>query len=249
AALHPAENEKSVLKHYDAMPAGYLLNTSLDEIANHIQLMDRLETERVVLDVYNRPGDDFTVLTICTQDEPKPGILAKISGVLYGCAVDILRAQAFTMEKKNSVVLDTLWIRTNGMQISEYKARKIQSALKEVLTGVITLEQFFEQSEKKQPDNIVLDSIDLRNDLSEEHTVVHIIANDTPGLLFVMSHSLSRCGLSIHSAKIATWQGYAENNFYVTTGPAGQIPDEDLETWTARLRDLLRGVPDENKKV
>jgi UTP:GlnB (protein PII) uridylyltransferase len=127
------------------------------------------------------------------------------------------------------------------MQISEYKARKIRSALKEVLSGERTLEEFFRESKKKPPEGIALDGIDLRNDLSEEHTVVHIVANDIPGLLHVVSHTLSNCGLYIHSAKITTWRGRAEDNFYVTVGGAGQIHQEEIGAWTERLRHQLSG--------
>jgi [protein-PII] uridylyltransferase len=228
------------------MPASYLLNTPLDDIANHMQLLDRMEAEGLVLDVYNRPGDDYTELTICTMDDSKPGVLSKISGVLYGNAIDILKAQAFTMEEKSSVVLDTLLIRANGMQISEYKARKIRSALRGVLSGAQSMDQFFLQAGKNPPESIALDSIDLRNDLSEEHTIVHIIANDIPGLLYVMSHTLSQCNLPIHSAKVTTWQGHAENNFYITMRYGGQIPDDELPMWTDRLRHRLQSVAEES---
>jgi [protein-PII] uridylyltransferase len=240
-ALQTSKNEAAVLKHCDAMPAGYVLNTPLGEIAFHLQLLDRLEAENTVLDVYNRPGDDYSELTVCTHDDPKPGMLAKITGVLYGCNVDIHRAQAFTMEKEQPVVLDTLWIRSNGMQISESRARRIRTTLKEVLSGGKTIEHFLEQAGKKPPHGIVLDNIDLSNDLSEEHTVVHIVAQDLQGLLYLMTRSLSRCGLHIHSAKVATWNARAENNFYVTAPAGGQIPDSDLPEWTDRIARVLRG--------
>jgi [protein-PII] uridylyltransferase len=241
AALQTSSNQIAVMKHCDAMPASYVLNTPLDEIASHLQLLDRLEAENVVLDVYNRPGDDYSELTVCTYDDPQPGMLAKITGVLYGCDVDIHKAQAFTMEKEKSVVLDTLWIRVNGMQISENKARRIRASLKEVLTGAKTIEQFLKQAGKNPPEGIPLDSIDLNNDLSEEHTVVHIVARDLKGLLYLMTRSLSRCGLSIHSAKIATWSARAENNFYITEVKGERIPDENLRAWTDRLARVLRG--------
>ena len=83
--------------------------------------------------------------------------------------------------------------------------------------------------------------VDLRNDLSDEHTVVRIAAGDIPGLLYVMCRSLSLCGLDIHSAKVTTWQARAENNFYVTTGSGNRIPDADLPLWAGRLRRMLRG--------
>lgn len=223
------------------MPAGYVLNTPLEEIAFHLQLLNRLEAEDVVLDVYNRPGDDYSELTVCTLDDPMPGMLAKITGVLYGCDVDIHKAQAFTMEKARPVVLDTLWIRSQGMQISENKARRIRAALTEVLTGAKPIEHFLKLAGKTPPAGIVPDAIDLHNDLSEEHTVVHIVARDLQGLLYLMTRSLSRCGLHIHSAKIATWNARAENNFYVTSITGGQLPDADLPAWTSQLVLALKG--------
>jgi UTP:GlnB (protein PII) uridylyltransferase len=71
--------------------------------------------------------------------------------------------------------------------------------------------------------------------------VVNIVAHDLHGLLYLMTRSLSLCGLHIHSAKIATWNARAENNFYVTTVAGGRIPDTDLPLWTDRLACVLRG--------
>jgi [protein-PII] uridylyltransferase len=236
-----AKSETAILERCDAMPASYILNTPLEEIAFHLQLIDRLEEEKVVLDVYNRPGDDYSELTICTFDDPQPGMLAKITGVLYGCNVDIRKAQAFTIEMKRPVVLDSLWVRCNGMQISESKARRIESTLKDVLTGARSIDDFLKQAGKTAPAGIVLDAIDLRNDLSEDHTVIHLVAQDLQGLLYLMTRGLSRCRLDIHAAKIATWNARAENNFYVTITAGGQISDAELSKWTDQLTHVLQG--------
>ena len=85
---------------------------------------------------------------MCTYDDPQPGMLAKIAGVLYGCGIDIHKAKAFTMQKDRPVVLDTLWIRSSGIQISENRARKIRTTLNEVLTGVKSIEQLLNRGEK-----------------------------------------------------------------------------------------------------
>ena len=247
AALQTSRNQTEVLKHCESMPAGYVLNTPLEEIASHLQLLERLDSEGVVLDVYNRPGQDYSELTICAYDDPHPGMLANITGVLYGFDADIHKAQAFTMEKERPVILDTLWIRANGMQISEGKARRVRTALREVLTGAKSIEQFLEQAHKSVPGAIVLDSISCSNDLSEEHTVIQIVAHDLHGLLYLMTRSLSRCGLHIHSAKIATWNARAENNFYVTSIAGERIPDSDLTRWTNRIAGILRGDTAEPK--
>jgi len=72
--------------------------------------------------------------------------------------------------------------------------------------------------------------------------VVHVIARDLQGLLYLMTRALSRSGLHIHSARVATWAGRAENNFYVTTLQGGQITDEDLPQWQERLARTLQGL-------
>ncbi|MGA2260702.1 MAG: hypothetical protein ABSH28_04610, partial [Acidobacteriota bacterium] len=134
------QSDEAVRRHCDSMPASYILNTPLDEIALHLKLLARLEAESVVLDLYNRPGDDYSELTVCAYDDPQPGMLAKITGVLYGCDADIQKAQVFTMHAERPVVLDTLWIRSGGTQVSEARARRIRTTLQEILTGKRTVE-------------------------------------------------------------------------------------------------------------
>jgi len=138
-------------------------------------------------------------------------------------------------------VLDVLWVTASGMQVSENRARRIGAALKEVLGGGLPIEEFLRKAGKQPPRVVPLESIDLRNDLSEEHTVVHLIARDLQGLLYLMTRALSRCGLNIHSARVATWNARAENNFYVTTVTGGQIPEAELPLWKEQLRQVLCG--------
>jgi [protein-PII] uridylyltransferase len=241
AAPNGPHEEEEVLRHCDAMPGSYVLNTSLDEIALHLQLLERLTSDKVVLDIYNRPGDDYSELTVCAYDDPQPGLLAKITGVLFGCNADIQRAQVYTLSAERPVVLDMLWVRAMGMQLSENRAARIRTALSEVLAGTRTIEQFLRGMGKQAPSRVALDSLDLRNDLSEEHTVVHVVAPDAQGLLYSMTRALSRCGLHIHMAKVATWNTHAENNFYVTALTGGQIPDKDLALWKQNLARQLAG--------
>ena len=241
AGTRPQADE-AVRRHCDSMPASYVLNTPLDEIVFHIQLLERLDTEGVVLDIYNRPGDDYSELTVCTHDDPQPGMLAKITGVLYACDSDIQKAQVFTLEKPRPVVLDTLWVRSGGTPLSENRAARVRAGLKNVLSGAVAVDEFLKKAGKSTPESIVLDSIELRNDISEEHTVVHIIARDLQGLLYHMTRTLSRSGLHIHSARVATWNARAENNFYVTTLAGGQIPTADLGRWGEQLKTMFCGM-------
>jgi [protein-PII] uridylyltransferase len=233
--------EKAIQKHCDAMPASYVLNTPLEEIVFHIKLLSRLKEEKIVLDIYDPPGGDCSELTVCTYDDPRPGMLTKIACVLYGCNVDIHKAQVFTMGGNHPVALDTIWMRSGGMQIMEAQARRILKAIREILAGQITPEQFLKTVGKKPASAIPLIKIELRNDLSEEHTAVHVLAHDLQGLLYLITRGLSRSGLHIHTAKVGVWNARAENSFYVTMLSGGQIPSEDLPSWTEHLRRVFQG--------
>jgi [protein-PII] uridylyltransferase len=234
--------EDEVLRHCEVMPSSYVLNTRLDEIALHIQLLDQLERDPVVLDFYNRPGEDFTELTICAYDDPQPGMLAKITGVLFGCNADIQKAQVFTTAGAKPAVLDRLMIRSMGMQVTDNRAARIRTALRQVLTGAQSVDQFLDSKGKRLPARVPLEGVDVRNDLSEEHTVVHLIARDAHGLLYAMTRALSHNSLHIHTAKVATFGTRAENNFYVTSRRGGQIPDSELLALKDQLMGDLAGV-------
>ena len=234
-------DEEAIRKHCESLPASYVLNTPLEEIEFHLELLQRLEAEGIVVDIYNRPGEDYSELTVCTYDDPRPGMLARITGVLYGCNVGIHRAQVYTMKRDRPIVLDTLSVRSGAYPISEKRARRIRAALKDVLGGAATVDRFLESVGKRPPDAVPVEGLELRNDLSEEHTVVHVIARDLQGLLYLMTRALSRNGLHIHSAKVATWNARAENNFYVTALTGGQIPNGELDQWRERILKSLAG--------
>jgi len=78
--------------------------------------------------------------------------------------------------------------------------------------------------------------VSARNDRSDDHTVVWVTAADRVGLLFQLSHAFAQCGLNLHSAKIATWAGKAENVYYVTDAQGQRLPESDLSAVAERVR-------------
>ena len=137
------------------------------------------------------------------------------------------------------MVLDTLWISANGRQIRPTRAKRLTDSLSEVLSGRSPVQTLITRAHRGIPHHVNA-QVDLRNDLSEDHTVVHVVAADTPGLLYLMTAILSRNHLEIHSAKIATWGGNAEDAFYITRADGNKVPDSDLPMLERALaKDLL----------
>lgn len=227
----------------ERLPASYVVNTPFGLIATHLKLLDRLETERVVADFYTTAGDDFTELTICAYDDPEPGMLSKITGTLYANDIDIRTAQVFTLDGNEQIVLDTLWVAFNAMPLSEAKADRMRGTLRGVLSRDKDVEAVIAESRKPLDAQVWVEEIEARNDLSEEHTVIHLVAGDVKGLLYFITRALAQSGLDIHTAKIMTWSGKAEDAFYVTLRDGSKVPDQDLEAVAEQLKESLTAKP------
>jgi [protein-PII] uridylyltransferase len=109
-AKHPI-SETLIEKHIEQMPSGYLLNTAPEQISLHIHYIERVRAgEGPVVEFHNAPDLPYTELTLCTYDDPQPGLLSKIAGVLYAYEVEVVSARVLTREDTPRVALDTLGI-------------------------------------------------------------------------------------------------------------------------------------------
>ena len=95
-------------------------------------------------------------------------MLAKITGVLYGCNVGIHRAQAYTMRRDRPIVLDTLSVRSGTYPISENRAKDPGGAQGSPgrWDGSRSLSRA--RGKTEPPDEVPVEGVDLRNDLSED---------------------------------------------------------------------------------
>ncbi|MFQ6099011.1 MAG: ACT domain-containing protein, partial [Armatimonadota bacterium] len=224
--------------HCEAMPDSYLVHTPVGTIAQHIAFAERLPREGPILEFYDGPGQDFTELTICCRDDPEPGLFAKIAGVLYANDINVHTAQIYT-RSSDDIVFDVLWIDFHGRQVTSAKRATLTRELIETFTGRTSVAELLDKKRKREPEPLDVAVLRASNQISEDHTVVQVTAEDQPGLLYRVTQALAACGLDIHTAKITTWRGKAEDAFYVTDADGGQVAEEILQEVEGRLRSLL----------
>jgi [protein-PII] uridylyltransferase len=87
---------EEIAEHVASMPATYILNTDLNEVSLHIGFVRRARKGEPVVDFHDDRGSTFTVVTVCTRDDPEPGLLSKITGVFYASDLAVHSAQVFT---------------------------------------------------------------------------------------------------------------------------------------------------------
>ncbi|NCO33526.1 MAG: hypothetical protein GW893_06610, partial [Armatimonadetes bacterium] len=125
----------------------------------------------------------------------------------------------------------------------EEKARRTTNSLRRVLSGQESVEALILKTGRPLDARVWIEQAEARNDLSNEHTVLHLVAGDVKGLLYFVTRAVAQLGLDIHTAKITTWSGKAEDAFYVTRRDRHRISDQDLSRVEERIKELLSAEP------
>ena len=229
-------SEEAIEKFLEVMPDRYFLSTPEDDIPVHFELMERFDGEKPEVSVEHFPERDCTSVVICAQD--RPGLFASITGVLTALHLDILNARIFTAS--DGRILDVFRISHHGRSeivMGEQKWVKFRIALEGVLEGKIDVEHLVSSAkprlfpQKRAPKVSTVVNVD--NEASDDFTIVEIFTEDRIGVLFTITHSLHRLGLSIHVAKISTNVDQVADVFYVTDQRGGKIT-EDAEVEIVR---------------
>ena len=222
--------ETEVEKFLEAMPERYFVSTPEEDIPEHFELMDRFRGKKAELSVEHFPERDCTSVVICCQD--RPGLFASITGVFSALNLDILNARIFTAN--DGRILDVFRISHHGrteVVTAEQKWVKFRAVLDGVLDGKIDIASLvgsFKPSllfQKRAPK--VLTTVNIDNEASDNFTIVEVFTEDRIGVLFTITYTLHRLGLSIHVAKISTNVDQAADIFYVTDEAGGKITDPE----------------------
>lgn len=225
-SLHNLPMEE-VEAHCALMPASYLLNTPLEEIVAHVRAVDRLKNGSPLVDFFPGPGGQATVMTIYAYDDPEPGLLSKIAAVFYANDVEVHAAQVYTRQGETQIAIDTLWAMYHDSELPAVKRRDMEKDLTAVINGEVTAAELLKKRGKRVPATII-PSIEIRNDLSERHSVVEVDGADTRGLLLRVTRAMSKVGWDIHSARVSTLDGEARDAFYVTGPDEQKLPLDAL---------------------
>lgn len=210
----PAEE---VAAHLEGMPAHYVLNTSLEEIALHIGFARQARAGVPLVSFHDDRLATFTEVTICTLDDPKPGLLAKIAGVLYAADLTVHAAQVFTrVDGPERIALDTLCVDFRGRRLASAKRAEVERNLRAVLTGQATVESILAKRSRGSEQAPTVEQIRVLNDVSERFTIVEMGFSSPHGVLYYAAKALSELGWDIQSARLSRFRGHSMATFYVT---------------------------------
>jgi len=230
--------EGEIERFLEGFPRRYLAVHSAAEVAEHFALYQKLKGEPMQTEV-KRTRHGFS-LSVITAD--RPALFAKIAGVLAGWGMNIVKADAFA--NAAGVVLDTFQFvdlhRTLELNPSEIE--RFRRNLADVVNGKAALEPLLHSRDsamRAKAPKIAVDTRITFDDSSSLHsTLLEIVTQDRPGLLYEMGSSMAKQECNIEVALIDTEGQKAIDVFYLTS--RGKKLTEQIKD--ALRRDLQRSL-------
>ncbi len=215
-------------------PMRYLRTHSDEEIAEHVALEAKSRARGMAVDI--RRLDSAWQLTLIAQD--RPGLFASVAGTLSCFGMNILKAEAFSNRK--SLVLDTFTFADTGrtLDLNPSEIDRLRATVEKVLAGKVDVRELLRNRPKpalpsrkaRIPARVNFDS-----EASATATLIEIVAEDRPGLLYDVATAITANGGNIEVVLIDTQAHKAIDVFYVTAG-GGKLDAEKQSAMGEALR-------------
>ena len=201
----------------EGFPTRYLRTHNEGEIDAHVALEEKSRARGVAVEVQRLEA--AWQMTVITRD--RPGLFAAVAGTLAGFGMNILRAEAFS--NRRSLVLDTFVfadpIRT--LELNPTEVDRLHNIMERVILGKTDVRELLRKRPKPRPPSRkgrIPATVSFDAEASGTATLVEIVAEDRPGLLYDLASAISSLGGNIDVVLIDTQAHKAMDVFYVTEG-------------------------------
>lgn len=215
------------------LPVRYLRTHTEEEIRLHLELEERRKEAEIAIDI--RKVDGGYQLTVLAKD--RLNLFASVAGALASFGMNILKAEAFTNQQ--GTVVDTFVFEDPGrtLELNPPEMERLQLTLERVLLGKVQVKDLLRHRPKPAPPSkgsAFAPRVSFDNHAASGATLIEVLAEDRPGLLYDIASVLSNAGCNIELVLVDTEAHKALDVFYVSRN-GRKLEDEAL----AALREAV----------
>jgi len=223
----------------EGIPKRYLRTHTEADIALHMKLDHESRAQGVAVNLEKL--NSVYRLTLVTRD--RPFLFATIAGTLSSFGMNILKAEAFA--NRRGTVLDTFSfadpLRT--LELNPTEADRLRATLERAVMGRADVKQLLRSRPRISPPSRkarIEPTVHFDDHASQSATLIQVVAEDRPGLLYDIASTISSRGASIDVVLIDTEAHKAIDVFYVTTDRR-KLEAGEREALQQALLTTLRG--------
>jgi [protein-PII] uridylyltransferase len=228
--IHNSEYSGAAAAFLEGLPTRYLRTHSPDEVNLHVTLARQSEHAGVAMDLRRHEG--VHVLTLVTKD--RPGLFAGIAGSLASFGMNIVKAEAFA--NASGIVVDTFSFADpmRTLELNPAEIDRLKHTVQRVVLGKDDVRRLLKgrKPPSNRPKAYFTPTVTFDNESSPTATLVEIVAEDRPGLLYDLASTFSSAGCSIDVVLIDTESHKALDVFYVRKdgGKLGEPEEANLRS-------------------
>jgi [protein-PII] uridylyltransferase len=234
--LPPSVTREKLDGFLEGLPRRYLATHSPEEVTLHLDIAERLGAAPA--QVHLKVQGSLHELTVLTPD--RPFLFASITGTLAAWGMSIVKADAFANAK--GVVLDTFRFADlyRTLELNPSEADRLKSNLAAILEGKMELAKLLSgrlhPATGRKPKVTIPTKLRFDDSSSSHSTLLELVTQDRPGLLYQVSSVLAELGCNIEIALIDTEGEKAIDVFYLTAQGRKLPPELQRAIETALLK-------------
>jgi [protein-PII] uridylyltransferase len=227
----------------EGLPLRYLASHAPEQIAQDFAMSRSLPGDRIELRLTRR--NHLFELRLLTDD--RRFLFADVAGVLFAWGMNVVKADAFASHA--GLALDSFEFADlhQTLELNPSEGERLMESVRGVVSGRTSLETMLARragaATQTGFEHKVPVALQLRFDdsASTHSTLLELIAQDRPGLIYRISRALAEAGCNMEVALVDTEGPKAIDVFYLTAG-GKKIDAVRQETLRAALIEALGAV-------